>query len=81
LQAGRGSRRAERRKKLYRLWTAIIEEEASRAETNMQRERIRFKRILAAELLVIHAKPTTSEFGREMNIDPNDSYKPEDLLK
>ena len=69
-------------KNLYRIWSAIAEDQASIAETDSQRQMAQFYLRRAKELLVNRSKPvTTAPDGSEVNVDPSDSYKPEDLLK
>ena len=72
----------ENYKNLYRLYSAIAEEERAIAETEEQKERAKRSARQAAELLVNEKKPTTYDsHGRRINIDPNDSYKKEDMFK
>jgi hypothetical protein len=69
-------------KNLYRVWTAIVADEAPWVTTTKQRERVFLDAANANVLLVNHAKPTTFDrSGFETNVDPNDAFKPEDLLK
>ena len=72
----------ESRKNLYRLYSAIAEEAQALAETPDQKKRAERLLDLAVDLLVNRTKPTTTnQNGWTINIDPNDSYKKEDLLK
>jgi hypothetical protein len=72
----------ESEKSLYRVWAAIVSDMTPLANTKEQKERLRSTLAIANVLLVNHAKPTRmGPTGYEENLDPNDAFKPEDLLK
>ena len=69
-------------KYLYRLYSAIAEEAGAIAETEKQKESAEQWARWTAELLVNETKPAKYDSqGRRVNVDPNDSYKKEDMLK
>jgi hypothetical protein len=72
----------ESAKNLYRVWAAIVADETPLASTAKQMQQLRSDAANAKVLLVNHAKPTTFDSGGyEVNVNPNDAFKPEDLLK
>ncbi len=67
-------------KNLYRLRRAVYEEAIALAQTPEEKKRAeRFKEI-ANDTLVDRSKPTKyDERGRLINVDPKDTFRPEDL--
>lgn len=72
----------ESRKNLYRLYATLAEEAQAIAETPDQKKRVEWLVLQAESTLVNETKPTAdNKQGWTVNVDPNDSYKKEDLLK
>jgi len=65
---------------LYRVSYAVYEEALSIAQTAEEKKHVERFRELAQDALVNRNKPTKyDERGRFINVDPKDSFKPEDL--
>ena len=72
----------ESAKNLYRIWSTMAADYGAKAETQAQQEYAELLLETAKKSLVNREKPTTEDnHGRVVNVDPKDSYKPEDLLK
>lgn len=67
---------------LYRIHRAVYEEARAIAQTEEEKKQVERLKWIAEYSLVNLNKPTKSDGrGRTINVDPNDSFKPEDLLK
>jgi hypothetical protein len=67
---------------LFRVFSAIATDARSLANTRQDRDRADYLEQLAEDYLVNRTKPTKYDpRGRLVNVDPNDSYKREELLK
>ena len=67
-------------KNLYRITRAVYDEARSIAQTAEQRKHAERYKKLADEALVNRNKKTMyDKQGRFINVDPNDSFRPEDL--
>ncbi len=67
-------------KNLYRVTHAIYQEAKAIARTADEKQRAERFRELAEDTLVNRSKPTKyDERGRPVNIDPKDTFRPEDL--
>lgn len=67
-------------KNLYRVKRAVYEEARTVAQTADEKRRAERFRELAEDALVNRSKPTKyDERGRPVNVDPKDTFRPEDL--
>ena len=71
----------ESRKSLYQVYMLIAQEAEALAETREQTRGIENIRRIAKESLVNTSKPTAVVGGRAENIDANDNYRVEDVMK
>jgi hypothetical protein len=77
-----GCRTDASQKNLYRVYAAMAADAAANADTALLRQKAIFLSDQAEDLLVNRSKPArTNQTGHYENVDPNDSYKREDLLK
>ena len=72
---------AESRKNLYRLYAIVAKDSEPLARSREQKERVARIQEQAKNALVDHSKPTVVVGGSEVNVNPQDNYKAEELLK
>jgi hypothetical protein len=67
-------------KNLYRITYAVYEEAKAIAQTEDEKRHAERFKDLADDALVNRSKPTTyNKRGREINVDPKDAFRPEDI--